>query len=233
MNYALILSGGIGSRMRMDGFPKQYLEVDGKPILVYTLQTFQTCACIDQIVIVAAPQWHDQIRQWISEYGLTKTVDFAVPGNTRQESILNGLNVCMQYSESEGDKVIIHDAVRPCVSDELITACIDTLNEYDGCMPVLPVTDTVYESRDAKRISRLLDRSTIFAGQSPEAFRLHAYAKINRDASVEELEACRGTSVIAYEHGMDVGLIPGEKLNFKITTPEDLDQFRYLVRCKE
>ncbi len=233
MNFALILSGGVGTRMRMDGFPKQYLEVEGKPILVYTLQVFEACAAVDSVVIVAAEPWRERIRAWADQYGLNKLLAFAPPGDTRQESILNGLNACMAHSRDEADRVVIHDAVRPCVTGELIGRCLAALDEHDGCMPVLPVTDTVYESRDGRVISRLLERSTIFAGQAPEAFRLRPYARINREAPKEELARCRGTSVIACQHGMDVCLIPGDTDNFKITTPTDLDHFRAAMRYKK
>ena len=215
--------------MGMDGFPKQYLEVGGKPVLLYTLDVFEKSDCIDQIVIVAAESWQEQITRWVADYGITKCQCFALPGDSRQESILNGLNACMEHSSSEEDRVIIHDGVRPCVSGKLIADCLAALDEHDGCMPVIPVNDTVYQSTDGKKISNLLERSTLFAGQAPEAFFLHPYTKINRQATKAELASCRGTSVIAYQNGMDVCLIPGDDHNFKITTPIDLKRFATMV----
>ena len=233
MNYAIILSGGIGSRMKMEGFPKQYLEVEGKPILMYTLEVFQSCESVDHIVIVAAEQWHENINQWMQQYGITKFLDFALPGDSRQESILNGLEVCMANSVDSADRVIIHDAVRPCVTDDLIVRCFQALDDHDGCMPVIPVNDTVYQSNDGKSISCLLERSTLFAGQAPESFYLHRYTDINRKATKEELANTRGTSVIAYTNGMDVCLISGDDNNFKITTPIDLKRFYTMVVNKQ
>lgn len=228
-NFAVILSGGVGTRMQMTGCPKQYIEVNGKPILVYTLQVFQESADIQHIVVVAAKQWQESIRQWADQYQLTKLLAFAEPGSSRQESILSGLNACMEHSRDEQDRVIIHDAVRPCVSGQLIHACMEALRDKDGCMPVLPLTDTIYESTDGSTITDLPDRNKIYAGQAPEAFRLHMYTQINREASSDELRRCLGTSVIAHEHGMRVALIQGEKSNFKITTVEDLEQFKSKV----
>lgn len=98
-----------------------------------------------------------------------------------------------------------------------------------SCMPVLPMKDTIYQSSDGTKIDHLLERSTLFAGQAPEAFRLHPYAKINREASKEELSLTRGTSEIAYRHGMDVAMIPGDERNFKITTRSDLERFCTIV----
>lgn len=233
MNYAVILSGGIGTRMRMDGFPKQYIEVNHKPILVYTLEIFEKSLEIDQIVIVAADKWKEKILEWASLYQIHKLFKIVLPGETRQESILNGLEACMETSKGFSDRVIIHDAVRPLVSNNLISACLSALNEYEGCMPVLPVNDTIYQSENGNIISNLLDRNTLFAGQAPEAFRLRTYIEINRNATKEELENTKGTSEIAYKHGLRIGLIPGEDMNFKLTTPADLERFRVIKKNRE
>lgn len=229
MNYAIILSGGIGTRMQMGDFPKQYLEVEKKPILLYTLEQFQKSSAVEKIVIVAADAWREKIRGWMEEDGITKFLAFADAGDTRQESIHNGLTVCMEDSVSENDGVIIHDGVRPLVSEQLIGDCLAALADHEGCMPVLPMKDTIYQSSDGTKIDHLLERSTLFAGQAPEAFRLHPYAKINREASEEELSLTRGTSEIAYRHGMDVAMIPGDERNFKITTRSDLERFCTIV----
>ena len=133
MNYAIILSGGIGTRMQMGDFPKQYLEVEKKPILLYTLEQFQKSSAVEKIVIVAADAWREKIRGWMEEDGITKFLAFADAGDTRQESIHNGLTVCMEDSVSENDGVIIHDGVRPLVSEQLIGDCLAALADHEGC----------------------------------------------------------------------------------------------------
>ncbi len=230
MNYAVILSGGVGSRMRQDGFPKQYIEIYGKPILIYTLERFNNNALVDKIIIVAAEQWREKIFEWIDIYGINKFVEIANAGNTRQESILNGLEVCAKYSVESSDNVIIHDAVRPLLSDLLISKCLSALKNSEGCMPVLPINDTVYQSLNGNEITNLLDRKTLFAGQAPEAFHLHRYLEINRFATKTELANIRGSSEIAYKNGLDVTLIAGEEMNFKLTTPVDLERFKAILR---
>ena len=132
MNYAIILSGGIGTRMQMGDFPKQYLEVEKKPILLYTLEQFQKSSAVEKIVIVAADAWREKIRGWMEEDGITKFLAFADAGDTRQESIHNGLTVCMEDSVSENDGVIIHDGVRPLVSEQLIGDCLAALADHEG-----------------------------------------------------------------------------------------------------
>ena len=230
MNYAVILSGGVGSRMRQDGFPKQYIEIYGKPILIYTLERFNNNALVDKIIIVAAEQWREKIFEWIDIYGINKFVEIANAGNTRQESILNVLEVCAKYSVESSDNVIIHDAVRPLLSDLLISKCLSALKNSEGCMPVLPINDTVYQSLNGNEITNLLDRKTLFAGQAPEAFHLHRYLEINRFATKTELANIRGSSEIAYKNGLDVTLIAGEEMNFKLTTPVDLERFKAILR---
>lgn len=228
MNYAIILSGGIGSRMRNDGFPKQYLKVNEKTILEYTLETFDACEIVNSIIVVIANQWQKQIKGRIVEK-INKSLDFALPGESRQESILNGLTKCMETSNDTLDKVVIHDAVRPLVSLSLIRNCLDKLPEYDGCMPVLPVVDTTYFSDDGKHIGRLLDRNKLFSGQAPEAFMLHKYYRLTCESGEDMLKNTRGSSEIAYNAGLNICMIPGEDSNFKLTTPADLERFKATV----
>ena len=149
MNFAIILSGGIGTRLGAK-VPKQYLTVKGKPIILYTLEKFCAVKEIDKIIIVAAEQWRAKIVEWVENDGIELTYQFATPGETRQESIINGLNIGLEYGDN--DKVIIHDAVRPLVSSEMIKRCLDVLDKEDAVMPVLPAQDTMYMSEDGSQI---------------------------------------------------------------------------------
>lgn len=232
MNYAIILSGGIGSRMKMEGVPKQYLEVNGRPIILYTLEKFDLADSVDKVVIVANPLWQEQLTKWMDQYGLSKKfAGYASQGECRQESILNGLLKCVELSDgNENNNVIIHDAVRPCLSVDLIDQCLKMLDEYDGCMPVIPVSDTTYFSEDGNTITKLLERQKLYSGQAPEAFRLKEYYDINKNASKEELMASKGTTEIAFAHGMNIRLIPGESGNFKITTKSDLERLETVLK---
>lgn len=233
MNTAIILAGGIGSRMCANGIPKQYLAVCGKPILVYTLEKFQSSEDIEKIIIVAHAEYHDCINVWLKEYGISKFYGFACQGESRQESILNGLHVAVSDGVLSIDKVIIHDSVRPLVSQDLISHCLKEIDEHDGCMPVISVNDTIYQSHDGKKISTLLDRSTLYAGQSPEAFNLEKYYKVNVSTDRKVLNEIKGSSEIAFSNGFDISLIPGEVSNFKLTTPEDLARFEVILRNSE
>lgn len=228
MNYAVILSGGIGTRMHMGDFPKQYYKVKDRMILEYTLDSFQNTDSVDEIVIVMAKAWQEKLGAELrSKY--SKIVGYTLPGAIRQESILSGLELCMERSKSESDKVIIHDGVRPLVTCELIEACFDAIGEYEACLPVIPATDTIYYSEDGKGVDKLLDRSKLFMGQSPETFWLHQYYRAHDGKSHEFLESMRGTTEIAHVAGMKICMIPGDPMNFKITHPADLQRFRMIV----
>lgn len=229
MNIAIVLAGGIGTRMRNDGFPKQYLKVRGKPILIYTLEKFQACAEVDQIVVVAHAQWKEKILRWAKEYGIEKLTDIASQGESRQESVYNGLNACLKYALSANDLVLIHDSARPLVTLELISACIRNACGHDGCLPVIGVKDTIYYSRDGKVIHGLTDRSALFCGQSPEVLKLLPYLELCKDLSAEQMLGVRGSCELAFRNGWDIYMIPGEENNFKLTTAEDMDRLRKIL----
>ena len=251
MNIAVILSGGSGSRMKTGTIPKQYLEVGGKPIISYCLETFQKHNMIDAIVIVAEEQYYEMLDGWMEKENITKFSNYAPAGRTRQHSIYAGIamasevarlyecsdeideysNVGMQEETEDCNAiVIVHDAARPCVSKKIITDCIEGAMECDGAMPVITVKDTVYQSTNGEIISGLLNRDELFAGQAPEAFRLVPYLKIHDAMSDEDLENARGSSEIAFKNGMKIKLVKGEEANFKITTKEDMDKFRIITK---
>lgn len=229
MNVAIILSGGTGTRLGAN-IPKQYIEVGCMPIITYCLKVFAAHPMINGLVVVAASEWVATIQAQIDALHIRKSVVFANPGSTRQLSILNGLNKA-KSSFSDIENVIIHDAARPLVSAQLITDCLMACDEYDGSMPVLPVKDTIYQSNDGTAISGLLNRSTLFAGQAPEAFRFDKYLEAHSSLSTEEILKINGSSEIAYKTGMRIKMVQGDVMNFKITDSTDLQRFKDI--CNE
>lgn len=221
MNLAVILSGGAGTRMGTD-IPKQYLELSGRPVFVHTAEQFQRCERVEHIVVVAAKEWEDRIWSWKELFGLSKISAVAPAGENRQRSILSGLLAARGLSSGEHDGVIIQDAARPLTSSILIDRLLDGLREAPAVLPVLPVTDTVYTSTDGERVSGLLDRSTLYAGQAPEIFNYRMYLELYRAASPEELDSASGSCQLPYQAGWDVRMIPGESGNIKVTYPKDI-----------
>lgn len=230
MNIALILSGGIGIRLGSD-IPKQYMCVNGQMIITHCLQIFGNHPQIDAIQIVAHEQWHEEIYRQMPETVLRKFKEFSNPGANRQCSIFHGLKDMERYAQ-ESDTVIVHDAVRPLVSMALLSACIEACKEHEGVMPVLPMKDTVYFG-DGDKVTSLLDRGRIYAGQAPEAFLLGKYLDANRKLMPEQIDQINGSTEPAVMAGMDVVMIPGDEGNFKITTPADLERFKLLVNTQD
>lgn len=228
MNIGLILAGGVGTRMGADR-PKQYLIAGGKPIIAYALKIFDMHEEIQRIVLVADDAWRDYIEEWIEKEEIQKPVNFAQPGRTRQHSIYNGLKCCADFALAN-DVVIVHDAARPLVSNQIISDCIAGALEKGGSMPVVPVKDTVYRSVDGNVITNLLTRSEIFAGQAPEGFLFGKYYDLHNSVSDEEIGTTNGSSEIAFRHGIEIKLVQGSERNFKITGPEDLERFEQILK---
>lgn len=240
MNMAILLSGGIGSRLRSD-IPKQYIRVSGRLLITYALAKLSEASVIDKIMVVADEEWHrlilaDAIENKIST---EKIMGFAAPGFNRQASILNGMQEILNQTVRdishimEDDTVFIHDAARPLLSLRQINECFDALAGHDGVMPVLPMKDTVYASADGKTISSLLDRNQIFAGQAPELFGFRKYYQANMALLPGRMAAINGSAEPAVLAGMDIAMIAGDENNFKITTPQDLERFRSVVDYSE
>lgn len=269
LNIAILLSGGVGSRITSD-VPKQYVRKDGVMMITYVLRTLMASEWIDGVVVVADKAWRDEIWADVSRIGSELPIGmangeksagnvgasggtdvpygmigFADPGENRQGSIFNALEMLdsdcsvMQESRKEGTDldrriflngerprtVFIHDAARPYLTSKMIEACFEALGEHDGVLPVLPMKDTVYLSRDGKAISELLDRNEIFAGQAPELFLYEKYLAANRALSTEEMLRINGSTEPAIIAGMDVVMIPGDERNRKVTTDVDMEEW--------
>ena len=227
MNIAIILAGGTGTRLGAD-CPKQYLEVNNRPIIAYSMDALNKHAMIDAVWIVADEMWRDYICKHVD---MRKIKAFSRPGTTRQLSIWNAL--CDMRGEVElGAKVFIHDAARPVLTEEMITEYLEVAKEHEGVLPVLPMKDTVYLSTDGKSITSLLDRSQVVAGQAPEVFVYEKYYRANEVLFPDRILRINGSTEPAIMAGMDIATVPGDESNFKITTPTDLERFRKMCESK-
>lgn len=224
MNVAVILAGGTGSRMGLDT-PKQYYEVNGKPVISYCLHTLITHEDIDAVQVVAGELWQGYIMQQLFRLPYKeKFKGFSAPGENRQLSIYHALMDIRGYA-SDDDSVIIHDAARPCVTAAQVSDCLKTVEGHDGALPVLPMKDTVYLSMDGKAVSSLLDRGEVFAGQAPETFVLGKYYEANKALLPDKILGINGSAEPAVMAGLDIVMLPGDEGNFKITTQMDLQRF--------
>lgn len=216
-NIAVVLSGGSGTRMGTD-LPKQYMDLLGKPVLVHTLGALQRCQEVEGVVAVVHPAWEKRIFQWKEQFQLNKLLVAAPAGENRQLSIRNGLLAAQPFmTQNAGAGVIIQDAARPLTSVELLSRLVQELQDAPAVLPALPITDTTYVSRDGQWVDGLLERSTLFAGQAPEAFHYWPYMTLYRDTPAEELGTMSGSCQLPYRAGWKVKLIQGGADNLKIT----------------
>ncbi len=228
---ALLLSGGSGKRMGLET-PKQYIKVNGRPVIFYSLESLFAHEGIDAVEIVADEIWHETILQCIAAVcagNKNKFRGFSTPGENRQLSILNGLTDIRKYM-TDTDYVLIHDAARPLLSARQITVCLEAAVGHDGVLPALPMKDTVYLSGDGKSVTALLDRKKIVAGQAPEVFMLGKYYEANRALLPEKILDINGSTEPAVMAGMDIAMVSGDELNFKITTLADLQRFEKIQK---
>lgn len=223
---AILLAGGTGSRLGAD-IPKQFIKVNKKEIFQYSLETLQNHPMIDGIWVVTEEIYQEHFRTY-------DVLGYSLPGETRQGSIRNAVNdISALYSQETHHNeltILIHDSARPCLSEGLITRILIGIADHQGVMPVLPMTDTVYECDANGKVTKLLERERIYAGQAPEAFELKPYKEAMDRLSNAEFQRINGSTEPAIIAGMDVVTVPGDKKNFKITTQEDLAHFQDLMK---
>lgn len=228
MNRTVILAGGAGTRMG-GCVPKQFINVNGKPLLQYSLEAVRDCECAGEVWIVAGEPWRGAVERMIKEAGISSRFrGFCDPGPERQVSVMNALTELMKEETAENSYVMVHDGARPLVSGELVRRCFEAAAGRDGAVPVLPVRDTVYRMEDG-RLSGLLKRDQLAAGQAPEVFRLKPYYDANLALMPDQIMRIRGSAEPAVLAGMDIVVIPADERNIKITTQEDLAYLRYLL----
>jgi 2-C-methyl-D-erythritol 4-phosphate cytidylyltransferase len=229
MNIAIILSGGIGSRMGLD-IPKQYIKVFGRPVIEYSLQTLLCHQRIDIGIIGVAEEWQSFVIDCVNRINPTIPVFYSKPGEIRQGTIINALKIAKQHGASDNDIVLIHDAARPLLTSKLTTECLNACKDADAVLPVIPVKDTTYLSHDGIHIDSLLERKKLWNGQAPEAFKFGSYYEANMRLTEDELNKITGSTEVSYRAGLKCVLIPGDTNNFKITTPEDLSNFESIIK---
>lgn len=231
MNIAIVLSGGTGTRLNA-AIPKQYIKVNDKMIITYSLETLLNHPQIDGVLIVADIMWQEEILAGMRGKGcrMENFIGFASPGGTRQFSVLNGLQELQRRRDISIKNILIHDAARPNLSADMVSKCMEALKEHEGVMPVLPMKDTIYISEDGTAVTELLDRSRLFAGQAPEGFRFDAYLKANEVLLPDALQEINGSTEPAIRAGLDVVMIPGDEENYKITTQKDLQRFKAAIK---
>ena len=234
MNTAIIIAGGAGHRMGQD-IPKQFINVYDKPVLIYTLEGFQKHPQIDAIEAVCLDGWHDVLRAYAQQFGITKLRWIVSGGETGQESIRNGV-FHLEGKCAEDDIIIIHDGIRPLVDETVLTDVILKAQQYGNAVTALPYNEQIFVADDEISTVRYIPRETLRRVATPQAYR---FGKLDW-AYHEAYEKKIGIYGSAYTNTMMVEL--GERLyfaagsdkNIKLTTKDDLEMFKaYLKSDKD
>ena len=230
MTIAIVFAGGAGVRMGAN-IPKQFLEICGKPVLAHTLELFQKHHEIDGIWIVAAKENFGRVNEIVSQYGITKCLGVAEGGASAQESIYNGLRA-VAVQEPADTIVLLHDGVRPYVLPEVISANIESVKKNGNAVTFTPCFETLVISQDGRHISDIPPRRMSYSAQAPQSFRLGdilaAHEKIRQMPGGYTDMVDQAT--ICWKLGIPINLVPGNRGNIKITTPEDLCVLEALVK---
>lgn len=222
-----ILAGGLGTRMAGGGLPKQFLKIGGKPVIIRTLQRFLDNELIDYVVIAMNESWIDYCRDMLEEYGLiSDRLEIIKGGETRFESLLCLANACMRVAGERGEQenvvMINHDCARPFVSDRILRDNIEMVQEYDMVTTSVPTIDTVLISKDGKLSDCVPDRPTVFLDQGPQTVRVPHFLGLVDTLTEEEKAVYMEAGRLYIDKGYRVGIVQGERENFKLTTPFDL-----------
>lgn len=229
MNIALILAAGSGTRMNSE-LPKQFVVVNNKPLFLYSVETFQNNPDIDMIVIATNEQYISRVKELTMDYSKVEAV--IAGGETRQASVYNGLKQIEKLINSENDNILIHDSARPLVSDRIISENVRACIKFGAVDTVIQANDTIINSKDSETINEILDRKEIYQTQTPQSFRFSIIKKAHERALKDNVPNVTDDCKLAMHFGVDVHFVQGDKLNFKVTTPEDLEMFKALVKKK-
>ena len=235
MNIGVIFAGGCGTRMNTKSKPKQFLDLNGKPIIIYTIELFDNHPQIDGIVVACIEAWIAYLKKMIRKFEITKVVRIVPGGNSGQESIYNGLCAAEEFTKEKNEKksiVLIHDGVRPLITEETITDNIAKVKECGSCITTVPAIETVIVDNHDGTLY-IPKRGDCLMARAPQSFYLkdilEAHRRSQAEGKTEFIDSC---SLMSH-YGYKLGLVQGPMENIKITTPTDYFVLRAMVEVHE
>lgn len=231
MNVALLTAAGSGTRMHQD-IPKQFIHVDNKPVIIYTLEAFQRHPSIDAIIVVTLDSWSSVLWAYAKQFNITK-LKWVVPGgDSGQESIRNGLKKLREELVDE-DVVMIHDGNRPLISSEIISDSLATFAKYGSAVAVIPCKEVVFESEDGYSSCVSTEREKLFRTQTPHTYTLGNLLNAHKKAMELGIKNTAASCMLMKELGEMTYFSKGSEENIKITTLEDLRIFKALLNTRQ
>lgn len=225
MVHAMLFAGGTGTRMKSENIPKQFIEVDGKPIIIRTLENFAFHPLVDDIVIACIASGIEYLKKLIEQYRIPKVRSIVEGGSSGFESIHNGL-VEAAKNAADTDIVLICDGVRPVMSEQLISECIELAKEHETAVPVVRSIDSVLVSEDGKSCKVNMPRENMYITQAPQGYTMRKIMWAHDEAARRGLVNPTSSADLLIELGEAVHIFIGERDNIKVTTPEDLYTLR-------
>lgn len=233
MNIAIIFAGGSGNRMHTKSRPKQFLEYNGKPIIIYTLELFDNHPLIDGIVVVCIESWIPFLEKMLKKFEINKVVKIEKGGKTGQESIYYGLVGAEQCAHGDGETVVlIHDGVRPLITEDTISDNINTVHEKGNCITCIPATETFIVKQNDGSLE-IPSRANSLIARAPQSFYLKDILSAHRKAIDEGKTDYIDSCTLMSHYGYKMNTIIGPMENIKITTPTDYFIFKAMVEVHE
>ena len=224
-------------QLESEDIPKQYIKIDDKEIIVYTVEAFLQNNNIDEIYIAVSKEWMDDVKlmlaNYIKEEDLNR-INLVEGGKERIDTIMNVRDSIMNNNSiNDDDIVIFHDAVRPFISNEVINDSIEGARVHKAVVAGIKAVDTILYSEDGGEVNEILDRSKIFHGQAPDTFNLKYFIELSEMLTEEQKKNLTGTSQFCSFNDRPIYITKGSELNFKITTIEDLEKAKSLVKGRK
>ena len=226
---AIIFAGGTGVRMSAE-LPKQFLEVEGKPIIIHTLDLFENSSFVDEIYIACKENYMDLLIELVERFGINKVRSIVPGGTSALGSQYNGLAEAAKYN-SEDAIVLIHDGVRPCINEELIEKVIRLTERKGAVATCTPMFETPVVSKGGEIVEETPLRADCYTAQAPQAFRLGELLKAHEEVRAvnPEYKGLVDSCSLMRSISKDVAILKGPRSNIKVTTPEDLYIFKAML----
>lgn len=234
MNIALLIAGGSGNRMGQD-IPKQFMHLDGAPIIIHTMQCFQNHPDIGAIAVVCLKGWDTVLQSYANQFNITKLKWIFEGGKSGFDSIHNGIYGLKEAGCADEDLVLIHDSVRPLLSQDIISSNIATCKAYGYAITGIKCREAILESNDGFTTKTSIPRDTLIRTQTPQTFRLkniinaHELAKVK--GITDSVASC--TLIAELQENIEMHIVPGSEKNIKITTVEDLEILKALMHTSK
>ena len=230
MTYAVIFAGGVGKRMNQD-IPKQFLTVNDKPIIIYTIEHFDSCRFIDNIVVVCVKEYIEYCKELIKKFNLKKIVDVIPGGSTSQESTFNGLDYLInKFSIDKNDIVLIHDGVRPLIDEQLIIDNINCVKKNNNCITVAKAIETIVRIDEDNQMIDVINRDYCRYARAPQSFYLNDIYNIHLKSIKDNVQnkAIDSASLMSM-YNIKLYTTECDQKNIKITTLNDYYMFKGMI----